>query len=854
MKQKRTERKHPVLFAVLLNCMLFSMLTATAQQFDVSKLSLQWKLLQNKYEGREEYEAAFVLQNKSKQLFPAKGWRLYFSYPRTVVAVTDQQALFTTINGEFCSLQPTALFTEIQPGASSIIRYIGKGKSFSYTDAPSGIYLVWDAAPDRAIPIQQFTVDAVPQQELTLLKRSPQIAFERNEQIHNLTADVLPLLLPSPMQVKKTDGTFLLNHATAISFDATFANEAALLQTDLAVVLGKKPQFTKQATNTIAFKQISGLPAEGYRLLITASEIRIEASAAAGAFYAVQSLKQLLPSDAWTVSRKEVQLTTADITDAPRFAYRSFMLDVARNFQTKQQVLKIIDLLALYKINTLHFHLTDDEGWRLQIPTLPELTNVGAHRGHSQNENDRINPAYGSGGIRGSFPGSGFYSKEDFVEILKYATARHVLVIPELETPGHARAAIKAMKARYHHLLQEGKPTEAVRYLLHDTADRSVYRSVQGYNDNVMNVALPSVYNFIEEVVDQVCNMYVDANAPLQTIHLGGDEVPAGVWQHSPAVDRLMKENTPVKTTDDLWYYYLSNVHTLLQKRNLYLSGWEEVAMRKTKLDGKPIYIPNPDFANKQFHAYVWNNVWSWGMEDLAYRLANAGYKVVLAPVTNFYFDLAYEKDADEPGLYWGGYLNEEKPFYFHPFDYYKTAKETPDGKPLDPNIFERKERLTEFGRSNIVGMQAQIWSEKINSAESLEYMLLPKLISFAERAWAQDPAWATSTDTTAQQRLYQQHWNVFVNKLSKDELPRLDHYAGGFQYRIPPPGALVENGIVTANVFYSGMTIRYTTDGTEPTIKSPLYSKPLQQKGIIKFAAFNSKGRKSRTIFVYNP
>ncbi len=305
MKQKRTERKQPVLFAILLSC-LFSILTANAQQFDVSKLSLQWKLLQNKYEGREEFEAAFVLQNNSKQAFPAKGWRLYFSYSRTVVSVTDQQALFTTINGEFCSLQPTALFTAIQPSATATIRYIGKGKSFSYTDAPSGVYLVWDAAPDKAIPIQQFTVDAVPQQELTLLKRSPQIAFERNKQIHAVTADALPLFLPSPMHVKKTDGTFLLNHTTAISFDAMFANEATLLQTDLAVVLGKKPAFTKQQTNSITFKQISGLPEEGYRLQITASGILIEASTTAGAFYAVQSLKQLFPSDAWTVSRKEV--------------------------------------------------------------------------------------------------------------------------------------------------------------------------------------------------------------------------------------------------------------------------------------------------------------------------------------------------------------------------------------------------------------------------------------------------------------------------------------------------------------------------------------------------------------------
>lgn len=846
--------KYRLQFKILAGLILVVPTLANTQPFDVEKLAVEWKLVQNNYQGREEFEAAFVFHNKSNTLFPAKGWRLYFSYPRNVLSVTDQKVAFKNVNGEFCVLYSETGFTAIQPGGQMVVKYIARGKSFSYTDAPSGLYLVWDQYPEQAIPIKQYTINAVPQKEAMALKKSPALHYEINKRIQLVQNDSLPLFIPTPVKVSAHNGVFHLNRETVIVFDSLFVNEAKMAQADIGLVLGSRPVFSNRKGNSILFKKVTGLSKEAYRINIRFEGIIIEASHPVGAFYAFQSIKQLFPVHAWNAPVNRLELKTVTVEDAPRFSYRSLMLDVARNFQTKAEVLKVIDLLALYKINTLHFHLTDDEGWRLEIPTLPELTTVGANRGHTTSENNRLLPAYGSGAIAGNKPGSGYYSKTDFIEILKYASARHIQVIPELETPGHARAAIKAMNARYVRLSREGKQKEAVKYLLQDTSDQSVYRSVQGYHDNVMNVALPSVYNFIEELVEQVQAMYTEANAPLSTIHLGGDEVPAGVWQRSPAALALMKQDPHVKTTDDFWYYYLSKVNDILQSKKLYLSGWEEVAMRKTKLDGKPMYIPNPDFANKGFHAYVWNNVWGWGMEDLAYRLANAGYKVVLAPVTNFYFDLAYEKDADEPGLYWGGYLNEEKPFYFNPFDYYKTAKETPDGKKVDTKIFEKKERLTDYGRSNIVGLQAQIWSEKISSPAALEYMLLPKLIGFAERAWASVPDWAIDSDSSIQQRLYEKAWSRFVNKMAVSELPRLDYFAGGFQYRIPPPGVSVQQGMLIANSYYPAFKIHYTADGTEPSLKSPVYEAPISIKSTIKLAVFNGAGHKSRTIIVQQP
>src|SRR5690606_3519251 len=164
--------------------------------------------------------------------------------------------------------------------------------------------------------------------------------------------------------------------------------------------------------------------------------------------------------------------------------------------------------------------------------------------------------------------------REDFLDILRYAAARHIRVIPEIATPGHARAAIKSMDARYAKYMAQGDTAAAKQFLLRDLDDKSVYRSVQHWNDNVINVALPSTYSFLEKVTDELINMYKEAGAPLETIHFGGDEVPAGVWEQSPvALDLVAKAHAP--NIDELWHYYFSRVNKMLASRGLYLSGWE---------------------------------------------------------------------------------------------------------------------------------------------------------------------------------------------------------------------------------------------------------------------------------------
>src|SRR6266566_63983 len=262
---------------------------------------------------------------------------------------------------------------------------------------------------------------------------------------------------------------------------------------------------------------------------------------------------------------------------------------------------------------------------------------------------------------------------------------------------------------------------------------------------------------------------------------------------------------------------------------------------------GKETNIPNPDFAARGWRAYVWNNVPGGGAEDLAYRLANGGYDVVLSPVSNLYFDLAWNENPEETGLDWGGYVDLRKPFDFIPFDYYRNVR-------VDPSVFVGKDRLTDYGRAHVVGIQGNLWSETLGGDGRLEYMMLPKLFGLAERAWAPDPDWARERDPAKSESLYREAWSRFVNVLGQRELPRLDREVPGVNYRIPTPGLKVEDGVVRCSVELPGFILRYTTDGSEPTVRSALVRGPIPLRGTVRVAAFNTTGRKGHTARLTAP
>jgi len=216
--------------------------------------------------------------------------------------------------------------------------------------------------------------------------------------------------------------------------------------------------------------------------------------------------------------------------------------------------------------------------------------------------------------------------------------------------------------------------------------------------------------------------------------------------------------------------------------------------------------------------------------------------------VTNLYFDLAWNANPDETGLDWGGFVDVRKPFDFIPFDYYRNSRVDRSGNPLDPSVFAGKDRLTDYGRAHILGIQGNLWSETLGADGRLEYMLVPKLFGLAERAWAPNPDWATEPDAAKAAALYREAWSRFVSVVGRRELPRLDREIPGINYRIPTPGLKAEGGVVRYSLELPGFTLRYTTDGSEPTVRSPVVSGPIPLRGVVRVAAFNAAGRKGRT------
>lgn len=814
------------------------------------QLEIRWHVYENHYLGKDQTLFSIGIKNNTKQPFPSAGWKIYFNLGKRVTSVSGSEQLeIKHVNGGLYYISPGKDFKSPAPGESLAQQFISNSWVVNSSDAPQGFYLVWDNAAGIGIPLNDVKISTPKdQRKMDRFAGDKELAQEQRYLLNErgkTGSSNQPKIFPAPLSYTETAGYFKLDQAVILVPDSEFDAEAQLFADELKRLTGKRPVVgpDHKSAKSIRLKKDASIKKDGYRLSVSPSGIVISANTSREIHYGIQSLKVLLDPSAYVAQgkKKVLMLKCVEVEDRPSFGFRAIMLDVARNFQSKEEVMKLIDLLSLYKFTTLHLHLNDDEGWRLQINALPELTSLGSNRGHGLNEQESLMPSYGSGPIAGQSSGSGFYSRADFIEILKYAARRHINIIPEIETPGHARAAIVSMQARYDRIIKSGDTASAKAYLLRDMADSSVYRSVQQWNDHVMDVSMPSVYNFLETVTDEIIDMYKLAGAPLQTIHYGGDEVPAGVWTRSPSVNAFKVKHPEVKNAADLWDYFFGRIATMLDKRKLYLSGWEETALRKSTVQGEKKWQPNPLFLDRKFHVNVWNNM--SGNEDLAYRLANSGYKVILSFVTNFYFDMGYVREFDEPGFNWGGFINLEQSYKFIPFDYLRNQHTDYVNRPLPKSMLKQFEPLTEVGKQNIYGIQGLLWTETVKTAERLEYMYLPRLLALSERAWASAPEWATLQDTLKAKKLYEQDWYKFSSSVGR-ELSRLDHYAGGYRYRIPTPAVMFRNGMVSVNTDVPGFQIRYTTDGSVPTIKSKLYQQPIRHLKELRFRAFNKLGR----------
>jgi hexosaminidase len=393
-----------------------------------------------------------------------------------------------------------------------------------------------------------------------------------------------------------------------------------------------------------------------------------------------------------------------------------------------------------------------------------------------------------------------------------------------------------------------GDEEKANEFRLIDPDDQSKYLSAQWYDDNVVNVARESTYKFYETVVDAIIAMYDEADVELEFFNTGGDEVAEGAWSGSPMCAELLKTLPEISDPKNLQAYFFEKAVKMLQSKNLKITGWEEVALLKNS-EGK--YVPNPEFVGKQVYPLVWNN--QGANTDLAYRIANAGYPVILCNVSNFYFDLAYNKDPREPGHYWAGFVNTRNAWQVAPFNMFYTTTHNAMGRKIDVETeYAGLERLKPEAKANITGVQAQIWSETVKGEKMLEHYLLPKMIGFAESAWSPERNWETMANRRQREEAMDKGWNIFANTLAQKELPRMAGIFGGFNYRVPAPGAKIENGNLVANSTYPGLTIRYTTDGTEPTKNSTIYNEPVQVSGNVKLKAFDAAGKGSLTMELY--
>lgn len=465
------------------------------------------------------------------------------------------------------------------------------------------------------------------------------------------------------------------------------------------------------------------------------------------------------------------ELPDAVISDCPSLEYRGLMIDIARNFQKPEELHRVLDLMATYGLNVFHFHFSDDEAWRLEIKTLPELTEVGSRRGYTPGSDGTFLPQFfaGDGDMEsGATSNNGFISRDEYIRLLRHADSLGIAVIPEIESPGHARAAIKAMELR-------ARRTADDSWLLQEPGDTSVYTSAQSFHDNVMNPALEGPYKVIGMVADEIADMHRAAGVPLKAIHIGGDEVPRGAWGGSPLVNAL-KEREGLEKDMEVHAVFVRRVAADLAAKGIPTSGWQEIAWKHSK-DYDSAVLPEVYSVN------CWRTLSSQGNGKVVDEVAAAGYPVVLSNADHFYFDLCYSRHPYERGLTWAGTTDEFSSLSGYP------------------------SRLCTVPGANVRGIQGQVWSETIRNNSHLEEMLFPKILGLAERAWNPD-------STYSEQNFHA----VILNEIPKWE-------ADGLAYHVRQPGVKVVDGhFVKINSPYPDAEIRLTFDGSDPTEDSPVF------------------------------
>lgn len=529
-------------------------------------------------------------------------------------------------------------------------------------------------------------------------------------------------LIPKPEQMTMTGGTFTVD--------------------SLALFGGQSSRNIK----TVIDEAWSGNP-EGYQLDVTPGGIDLRVGSPDGLFYGMQTLRQLYAGG---------EVPCVSIRDNPRFGYRGLHLDVSRHFFSKEEVMKLLDVMSFYKLNTLHMHLTDAGGWRIEIDKYPKLTSETAFRTESDWRKwwDGRDRKYLPEGTPGAY--GGYYTKEDIREIVKHAASKHINIIPEIEFPGHSEEVLMA----YPELSCSGKP----------------------YQNGDFCIGNELSFTFMEDVLAEVIDLF-----PSEYIHVGGDEAGKSAWKKCPKCQALMKEKG-MKNVDELQSYMIHRAEEFLNSKDRKLIGWDEI------LEGG--LAPEA-------------TVMSWRGEDGGIKSARMGHDVVMTPGNYMYLDF-YQADPKTQPYAIGGYTPIKKVYSYDPV-------------PADS--------LTVEECRHILGVQANTWTEYIQTPEHLEYMMFPRALAVAEIGW-------TSQELRTWED-FKPRMNAHISKLQgmgirtftlSDELE--------VTMQVDTAGREIEV-ILDAEKYPA--EIRYTTDGSVPVASSALYAGPItvQDSAHIKAAIF---------------
>ncbi|MDO5321690.1 MAG: beta-N-acetylhexosaminidase [Bacteroidia bacterium] len=489
-------------------------------------------------------------------------------------------------------------------------------------------------------------------------------------------------IIPAPQKVEVLKGTFRAGGASikcdpsvpggVVDAISRFSNSLSIGSGKTSYVstpIGLKESVESGNGKGIIFLKDTSLEPEHYSINISSKAAIIKAGDLNGFIYAIETMKQLLPTEIYgNVFNEDVRWTLpcCIIEDGPRFGYRGMHLDCSRHFWTLDEIKKYLDVMAIYKLNRFHWHLTDDQGWRIEIKRYPLLSQIACYRsgtmiGHDFSSSDNIR--YG-----------GFYSQEEILEVVGYAAARGITVIPEIELPGHMLAAMSA----YPWLGCTGGPYEAW--------------TKWGVSEQVLCVGKESTFTFIENVLTEVAALF-----PGEYIHIGGDECPKTEWEKCELCQAKIRE-LGIKGDDRysaeqyLQNYVTKRVQDFLATKGKKIIGWDEI------LEGE--LAPGA-------------TVMSWRGQSGGQDAAAKGFDAIMTPTSHFYFDYCQSEDAEHEPLCIGGFVSVEKVYSFDPM-----------------------EGISPENQSHILGVQANLWTEYIKTEEHLEYMLLPRLLALSEVQW----------------------------------------------------------------------------------------------------------------------